>query len=200
MPMIMQRNCCYLLFFLFTVVSVQAQRKYDSTMKVGRVGYRVMCNNKQPNKNSITISPIGFDGQMRDISLEIKGRIKGCEVDDVNRDGFADLLIYIFDDNDSLRKGSILGVANDANTGVKPIVLPDILDDPKLRDGYRGQDQFLLMEGMLIRRFPLYTSATEGAAPTFTGKTRQLTYRVGPGEGGNSFKFIVSRTIDYIRQ
>lgn len=192
---------CLLLIgaMLLSLTTLLAQKKYDSTMKVGRVGFRVVCNNKQPNKNTVTISPIGFESNMRDFGLDIKGRVKRCEVDDMNGDGTMDLLVIFMDDNDTLRRSSILGVANEGNSTVKPIFFPDIIDDPKLRDGYKGQDQFMLMEGILVRRYPLYTVATEGVEQELTGKMRQIMYRVTPGENG-AYKFVVSRTLDYAKQ
>jgi hypothetical protein len=78
-----------------------------------------------------------------------------------------------------------------------PIVFPDIVDDPKLRDGYRGFDEFMLMEGVLTRRFPLFTTDSSGAQPT--GKIRQVMYRVGEGDKGTK-KFLVMRTYDYVKQ
>jgi hypothetical protein len=58
-----------------TVLAATAQKKFDSTMKVGKTGYRVYCTNKNPEKNTATISPVGFDKDAREVSLEIKGRI-----------------------------------------------------------------------------------------------------------------------------
>lgn len=134
---------------------------------------------------------------MRDFSFEINGRVRRAEVDDVNRDNFPDLVLYIYS-GDTLNKGTVVCISSEANTTVLPIVFPDIVDDPKLRDGYKGYDEFLLMEGILTRRFPLYSSDSTGVAKP-TGKTRQVMYRVGPGDKGGQ-KFIVMRTYDYVKQ
>ncbi|TDO28987.1 hypothetical protein [Sediminibacterium goheungense] len=175
----------------------QTVRKFDSTMKIGKAGYKVVCNNRSADKNTINISPIGFDNSMRDFSFEIKGRVRRAEVDDVNRDNFPDLVLYIYS-GDSLNKGTVVCISSEANTSVLPIVFPDIADDPKLRDGYKGDDEFLLMEGILTRRFPLYATDNEGVSKP-TGKTRQVMYRVAPGDKGGQ-KFIVMRTYDYVKQ
>lgn len=175
----------------------QTARKFDSTMKIGKVGYKVVCNNRSADKNTINISPIGFDNSMRDFSFEIKGRVRRAEVDDVNRDNFPDLVLYIYS-GDSLNKGTVVCISSEANNSVLPIVFPDIVDDPKLRDGYKGDDEFLLMEGILTRRFPLYATDSEGVSKP-TGKTRQVMYRVAPGDKGGQ-KFIVMRTYDYVKQ
>ncbi len=174
----------------------QPARKFDSTMKIGKAGYKVVCNNRNAEKNTINISPIGFDNSMRDFSFEINGRVRRAEVDDVNRDNFPDLVLYIYN-GDTLNKGTVVCVSSEANTTVLPIVFPDIVDDPKLREGYKGYDEFMLMEGVLTRRFPLFTTDSTGSKPT--GKMRQVMYRVGPGEKSGQ-KFIVMRTYDYVKQ
>ncbi len=187
------------LFFFCLPALVNAQqpaRRYDSTMKIGKAGYKVNCNNRNAEKNTINISPIGFDNNVRDFSFEINGRIRRAEVDDVNRDNFPDLVLYIYS-GDTLNKGTVICISSEANTSVLPIAFPDIIDNPKLRDGYNGNDEFMLMEGVLTRRFPLFITDSTGSKPT--GKMRQVMYRVGPGEK-SGLKFIVMRTYDYVKQ
>ena len=195
----------YTLVIVFLIVAnlpaqVHAQqpaRKFDSTMKIGKAGYRVVCNNRGAEKNSINISPIGFDNSVRDFSFEVMGRVRRAEVDDVNKDNFPDLVLYIYS-GDTLNKGTVVCISSEANNNVLPIVFPDIVDDPKLRDGYKGNDEFMLMEGILTRRFPLFATDSTGVSKP-TGKIRQVMYRVGPGEKSGQ-KFIVMRTYDYVKQ
>jgi len=91
----------------------------------------------------------------------------------------------------------VIGISSDKNQSVNPIILPDVLDDQKLREGYRGFDDFNLMEGTLMRRYPLYVTDSLGAHPT--GKMRQVLYRVVPGER-NMLKFKVIRSYEYTKQ
>lgn len=192
-----RRLFCLLLFFCAATQAVQAQSKrIDTTVKIGRVGYRVVSSNKSPEKNDVSISPIGFENQARDFGFEVKGRIRKAEIDDLNNDGYPDLVMYVYS-GDSLQRGNVIGITSEKNQSVNAIVFPDILDDPKLKDGYKGHDEFLLMEGMLVRRFPLYS--TDSTALSSAGKMRQLQYRVVPGERG-MMKFKVMRVYDYTRQ
>lgn len=193
----------YTSFLLFVCVAlvitgVQAQttKRLDTTMKVGKVGYRLSSSNKNPDKNSATVAPIGFDKNMREFTFDIKGTVVRGEVDDVNRDGYPDLVIYLVS-NDSIPRGNVIGISSEKNESVAPIIFPDIFDDPKLRIGYKGYDEFFLMEGMLVRRFPVFPA--EGAPPV-TGKLmRQIQYIVVPGERGGS-KFKASRSYEYTKQ
>lgn len=173
-------------------------KKIDTTMKLGKSGYRLTCSNKSPDKNTTSVSPIGFDKAVREFSFDIKGRITRAEVDDINRDGYPDMVIYVVN-NDSIPKGNVIGISSEKNENVAPILFPDIFDDPKLRIGYKGNDTYFLMEGNLMRRFPVYL-ADSAAASTNTGTLfRQIQYQVIPGDRGG-YKFKPLRSYEFIKQ
>ncbi|MBV9989499.1 MAG: hypothetical protein JO301_17595 [Chitinophagaceae bacterium] len=185
--------------FMTTVIctialAATAQKKFDSTMKVGKAGFRVFCANKNPEKNIATISPVGFDKDAHEVSFEIKGRVTKAEVDDLNGDGFPDLVVYVYNGGDK-RTGTVIGVSSDKNQGFGPIYFPDITDDMKLRVGYVGYDEFTLMEGNLMRRFPVYSTA-DSANIKPTGVIRQVMYRVVPGDKPGIQKFKVTRSYE----
>lgn len=163
--------------------------KFDTTVKIGPIGYKINCSNKSADKNSMSISLIGFDEHPGDINLDIKGRITKAEIDDLNRDGLPDLIIYIFTAD---KKGSVFAIACQEKKTVVPIIFPDIMDDEKLKVGYNGNDEFKLMNGILMRRFPVMNTTDSTKASTIT---RQILYKVVAGEGG-SFKFKVDRNVD----
>ena len=184
-------------FFILMCIglSVSAQfKRVDTTMKVGKAGYRVYCNNKSAEKNTITITPVGFESGVREISFEIKGRVLKAEADDFNNDGFPDMVIYVYTGVESVF-GKVIGIYSDKNTGIRPINFPDIMDDPKLNVGYKGHDEFSLVEGKLMQRFPVYQ---KGDSTNFvpSGVIRQIQYRVMPGER-ESLKFAVLRSYEF---
>jgi hypothetical protein len=196
--MLLKKITPFLCIGLLLVASANAQfKKYDSTLKVAKAGYRVICNNKNLDKNNITISPIGFESNAREVSFEIKGRVKKAETDDLNNDGFPDLVIYVYDGKEGLY-GKVLGIYSEKNETIGPIGFPDIMDDQKLKVGYKGNDEFLLMEGNLMRRFPIY-QAVDSVNFVPSGMVRQIQYRVIRGEN-NSQKFKVMRTFEFKKQ
>ena len=181
--------------FVLAPMALMAQgRRIDTTMKVGKAGYRINCLNKSAEKNAISINPVGFENEVRDFSFDLKGLLTGAEVDDLNKDGFPDLLLYV-NTKDSLNKSTVIGISSMENKSVVPIVLPDILDDPRLREGYKGSDQYMLLEGILMRTYPLFEKDANGVQQP-TGKMRRLMYRVAQGEQG-SLKFVISRFYDF---
>lgn len=190
--------------FLLLVSSLMASvntvsgqvRKIDTIMKLGNIGFKLVTNNKNEDKNYVTISPIGFGSGARDVSFEVKGRIRKAEIDDLNNDFYPDMVIYVYT-NDPNDKGNVIGISSVKNESLTGIVFPDIVDDPKLRVGYKGFDTFMLMEGTLMRRFPVYTADSVGAQRT--GMYRQIQYKVMPGERGMlSFKPV--RSYEFAKQ
>ncbi len=190
------------LFFtiLVAISSLHAQyqfKKIDTIMKLGKAGYKVICNNKNEQKNNIQITPVGFTNNARDASFEVKGRILKAEVDDLNNDLFPDLVLYLYNPGEKMT-GSVIGVSSVKNENFMPISFPDIVNDPKLRVGYMGMDVYMLMEGSLMRRFPIYTTDSTGASIPI-GKYRQIQYQVVPDEkGGLKFKSI--RSYEFAKQ
>jgi len=169
-----------IVFLLIAVISNgQKMAKYDSTLKIGKAGYKVACMNRSVERNVLNIRPIGFKSEAREVSLELKGRVVGAEIDDLNQDGFPDLVIYVVD---AAGKTNLFSVSSKENESMQPIFFPDITNDMQLSKGYRGQDEYRLVEGILFRKFPIFEADT--AIKTPTKKVRQIMYRVTTGERG----------------
>ena len=171
------------LFFAFLLISIasfgQKANKYDSTVKMGKVGYRVTCMNRNLDRNVLNIRPIGFKSEVREANLELKGRVVSTEIDDLNNDGYPDIIILVMDATDKL---SLFSIASRENERMEPIYFPDITNDMQLSKGYRGMDEYKLLEGVLFRKFPIFESDTTVKTPT--NKVRQILYRVMPGDQG----------------
>jgi hypothetical protein len=65
--------------------------------------------------------------------------------------------------------------------------------DGKINTGYKGHDQFSLMESYLMQKFPIYKTGDEKDKPT--GGTRTILWQLGRGEEGK-FKFNKVRVYD----
>ena len=177
-----------LLLFLFLAAAtcLAQNKKIDTTVRIGRVGYKVYSNNKSADKNVLTITPDGFErgegGGAREMSFYAGGLVTKAEIDDLNNDGFPDLLVYVYTGH----KGTAIIVTSKENKSCAPVFFPNILDDPKLRAGYRGFDEFSMLEGSLMRKFPIYNTAdTDSLA---TGGKRIIQYKMINFEGGSKLK------------
>jgi hypothetical protein len=180
----------FLVALLFSTVNAEAQaRKIDTTASQGNVGYRVMCNNKDESENVVSISPKGFGKEVRDLSFAIKGRLRKILVDDLNSDGYPDLILCIYSGINGTM-GNIACVASSGNNSLVPAHFPDIYSAPKLREGYKGHDEFSVMIGTLMQSFPIYKPDD---TDTPTGGTRVIQYNIMNGENGNlTFKVLRS--------
>ena len=179
------------LIFFSGQLTGQVWSKYDSTMKIGKVGYRIFCLNRTPDRNVLNIRPIGFKTEAREASLEIKARVFGAEIDDLNNDGFPDIIIFI---EDAAGKKNIFPICSQDNERIAPILFPDLTNDMELSKGYRGKDEYKLVEGVLFRKFPIYPADTTIKEPT--NKIRQLMYRVVQGER-DTWKFKMFKNFDF---
>lgn len=180
---------------LFLSVTVNAQVMFpriDSTMKIGKAGYRVDCRNKSIASNQLTIKPVGFESGARDISFTIKGRVASAQIDDLNRDGYPDLLITIFVDSNAT-SGTAYAFVSDGNKEIVPCVLPDPAMNSKISSGYKGHDQFTLMEGTLLHKFPIFNPKDEKDKPT--GGNRVVMYQLAKAENGG-YKFSMIKSYD----
>jgi hypothetical protein len=65
----------------------------------------------------------------------------------------------------------------------------------QLSKGYRGKDEYELIEGVLFRKFPIFESDTTIKTPT--NKVRQIMYRVMIGDQG-SWRFKSFRSVDLV--
>ena len=137
-----------------------------------------------PNDSSastLTINPSGLAIDNSAMTKEVDGHVVLAEVADLNVDGSPEIYVYV----QSAGSGSYASlVAYSANKkkSLSEIYLPPITDDPRAAKGYRGHDEFRVVESTLVRRFPVYREGDTNVKPT--GGTRQIQYKLAAGEAG----------------
>ena len=167
--------------------------KIDTTMKIGKYGCKVSCRNKEIKSNMLAIRPIGFESPASEsMNLPVRGRVSAAMVDDLNSDGLADLILFIYTDSVALHGTVYVMVSQDSKT-IVPAGLPDPALDGKINTGYKGHDVFSMLEGTVLLRFPIFKQGDKDDAPT--GGTRTVQYSLTKGESGG-YKFNILRTYD----
>lgn len=131
--------------------------------------------------NQLTIIPHGLSEQKDPITVEIDGTVSGVEIDDLDANGFPEIYVYVMSAG-SGSYGSLVGYAVNKGKSMTEIYLPPIADDPKHNKGYMGHDEFAVVEGTFVQRFPIYENMDTNAQPS--GKIRQLQYKLKAGEAG----------------
>ncbi len=147
---------------------------FEQTGALQGITFKVSSPNSSPNR--LTITPAGLEGDNSPISLETGGMVKGMEVADLNADGSPELYVYLTDTD---KRGQVIAYSANKKKSLSQISLPDLAEHAK---GYRGGDEFAVLEGILGRRFPIYPEDASKAEPT--GKLRQLQYKLHAGEAG----------------
>ena len=180
------------IFFLGKADAQVPFEKIDTTMKVGKSGYKVTCRNRDIGSNQLSIRPIGFQSPANEnMNYPIRGRVSAAQVDDFNSDGYADLMLFIYTDS-AAHHGTVLALMSEGEKSILPCWLPDPALDGKINNGYKGFEQFTLLEGTLLVKFPIFKP---GDKDTPTGGKRVVQYNFAHNENGG-YKFNIARFYD----
>ncbi len=137
--------------------------------------------------NSITLTPAGLEADNRPITTDIKGLITRIEAADIDADGSPEIYIYGFDG----KSQTVHAYSANKKKSLSSIAIPELT--PREAKGYRGQDDFAILEGILARRFPIYPDDKTASKPT--DKIRQLQYKLKAGEAG--FLLKVDKVLEF---
>ena len=154
-----------------------ATAAFASELELQGVAFSVVCPNS-PGTNTVTISTKGLAEDNSTWSQEFDGVVTNAEVADLNADGSPEIYIYLKSHADDA-KGSVLAYVANNRKSLSMASMRSLDDTPGAAEGYRGGDEFAVLEGVLGRRFPVHHAA---GAPT--GRTRQLQYVLKAGEAG----------------
>jgi hypothetical protein len=150
---------------------------FASELELQGISFSVRCPNA-PGTNTVTISTKGLAEDNSTWSQEYDGMVTSAEVADLNADGSPEIYVYVRSHADDA-KGSVIAYVANNRKSLSMASMPSLDDTPGAAEGYRGGDEFAVLEGVLGRRFPIHDAA---GAPT--GRTRQLQYVLNAGEAG----------------
>lgn len=166
-------------------------RVFIKTLSLQNIGFDVSTTGKG-SIQQLTIQPFGLKIDNHKITKEIDGSVTNAEVEDLNSDGFPELLIYTTSAG-SGSYGTVIGYSVNAGKSISEIYFPPISDNPKVNKGYMGHDEFAIVETSLVQRFKIYKEGDTNSNPT--GNIRQIQYKLKDGE--TSRKFIIDKIIEY---
>lgn len=145
---------------------------FEQTLELEGITFKVHATNKG-SINTLTIKPKGLKVDNRPIVREVNGTVVEAEVADLNEDGAPEILVYTASAG-SGSYGNVIGYASNAKKSLAPITMPDLMEDKDVYTGYKGHDEFSIVETRLARRFPVYQSGDTNNQPT--GGFRLLYY------------------------
>jgi hypothetical protein len=161
-------------------VKAVAGERLDRTLELQGIRFRLECANAG-SVNTLRITPAGLEIDNRPLEVSVDGTVTGAEVADLDGDGSPELYVYVVSAG-SGSYGTLVGYAANRRKSLSGIYLPPVDGNPAAAKGYMGHDEFAVVENVLVRRFPVYRDGDTNAAPT--GGTRQLQYKLTPGEAG----------------
>lgn len=164
---------------------------FDATLELKGIRFRVTATS-EGSINRLRIVPSGLEIDNRAIEKEIDGSVTAAEVADINADGSPEIYVYVTSAG-SGSYGSLVAFSANRRKSLSEIYLPPVADDPAASRGYMGHDEFAVAEGAFVQRFPLYRDGDANGTPS--GGTRQLRYKLVPGEAG--WRLRLDRTVEY---
>lgn len=177
-----------LLLFLASSLPVLAS-PYDDTVKSGDLSFHIVAPNSAEG-SKVTVTPSGLKNLNDPVTVDIEGELTKTSMEDLNGDNIPELFLIAT----GAGSGSYGTVKAFSTNGGK--VLTDIvIDEPKAEDmkGYMGHDEFEVVEGTFIRRFPVYKPGDSNAKPT--GGWRQIQYKLKSGEA--AWHLRIDRVVSY---
>jgi hypothetical protein len=163
---------------------------FNKTLVLQNIGFEIITTGIG-SMQQLTVQPFGLKTDNQKVSMEIDGSVTGAEIEDLNRDGFPEVVIYVTSAG-SGSYGNVIGFSVNNGKSMSRIAFPSIADDPKASKGYMGHDEFALVETDLVRRFRVFKEGDSNSKPT--GNYRQLHYKLVNGEASRIF--VLDRTVE----
>lgn len=147
---------------------------FDGKETLQGITFQVFSPNTRSG-NRLTVTPAGLESDNTPVEMDFSGIVTRIEVADINADGSPELYVYGFDGSSQ----TLVAWSANKKKSMSQITLPELGENAK---GYRGGDEFAVVEGILGRRFPIYPDDKPESKPT--GKIRQIQYKLHQGEAG----------------
>ncbi|MDZ7614748.1 MAG: PliI family lysozyme inhibitor of I-type lysozyme [Flavobacteriaceae bacterium] len=161
---------------------------FNRTLSLQNITFEIKESGDQ-----LTIQPSGYEIVNSLVSKDITGlSVVNAEIEDLNSDGFPEILIYLTSDG-SGSYGTVLAFSSNQNKSMSEISFPSVADNPNANKGYMGHDEFTVVETTLTHRFPIYNDGDSNSKPS--GKMRQIQYKLKDGEA--SRVFVIDKIIEF---
>jgi hypothetical protein len=156
---------------------------FQKTLTLQNITFDII-NTGEGSISELTIQPKGLEIDNQKITIELDGQVVNAEIEDLNLDGFPEVLLYTISAG-SGSYGNVIGYSVNNGKSISQIYFPDLFDNKEASSGYMGHDEFAIIETTLVRRFPVYKDGDTNNNPT--GGFRQIGYKLKDGEASRSF-------------
>ena len=165
--------------------------KFYRVLKLKNIRFTISSTG-EGSIQQLRIQPNGPDIENQEIKMEVIGQVVNAEIEDLNSDGYPEVLIFTVSAG-SGSYGDVIGFSVNAGKSLSRIHFPEITDNSEASKGYMGHDEFAIVESTLVRRYRTYENKDTNAKPT--GIMRQIQYKLTKGE--NSSQFVIDKIDEY---
>jgi len=172
---------------------IQQEQKtiFQKTLTLQNIAFNIKTTG-EGSISELSIQPKGLEIDNQKIVLEVDGQVVSAEIEDLNSDGFPEILIYTTSAG-SGSYGNVIGYSVNNGKSISQIYFPELSENKEASIGYMGHDEFAIVETSLVRRFPVYKNEDSNSNPT--GGTRQIQYKLKDGEA--SRLFVIDKISEY---
>jgi hypothetical protein len=168
------------------VKPAEAGMPFSKTVTYKDFEIAVSSDNEAAN-NTFKITSTGFKNSNLDEETPAAGKVTDVLIDDIDGDDAPEVFVITRPAAGGL--ATIYGYSANKDLSMSGVSIPSFKDDPKAGADMTSGDEYALVENNFIVRFPLYENGTK------TAKTRQLQYKLQPGEAQK--KLVFDRVADY---
>lgn len=149
---------------------------FNKTLSLQGISFQVKATG-EGSQQQLTITPRGGQRSLKPITQTVDGRVVGAEVADLNSNSLPEIYVYV-QSAGSGSYGQLVAYSVVNGDQLSPIYLQELSGAPA--KGYQGHDEFSVVEGCMVRRFPIYKPGDSNAKAT--GGLRQICYKLQNGE------------------
>ena len=149
---------------------------FEQSQSLQGVTFRVKASGAG-SQQQLTITARDGKRAFQPIHETVDGQVIGAEVADLNSDSQPEIYVYV-QGAGSGSYGQLVAYSASRGQNLLPIYLQELSGAPA--KGYRGHDAFSVVEGCLVRRFPIDRPTDSNAKAT--GGLRQICYKLRNGE------------------
>lgn len=153
-----------------------AAAAFHRTLSLQGYSFQVQATG-EGSQQQLTITTRSGKRPIKTITQTVDGQVVGAEVADLNSNNLPEIYIYV-QSAGSGSDGELVAYSVINGNELSPIVLQELMGAPA--KGYQGHDEFSVVEGCLVRRFPIYKPSDSNAKAT--GGLRQICYKLHHGE------------------
>jgi len=154
-------------------------RAFSRVLNLQDIGFNI-SSTKKGDETMLSIFTFGLEAQEYNETINIGiEKVVDAEVEDLNSDGSPELFVFTQSpDNNSY--GNVYAFSVNNKKSMSPVYFQPTVENEKINKGYKGQDEFTLIETLLAQKFPIYKEGDKEGNPT--GGIRQVSYKLIEGE------------------